>query len=482
MTFGLTADGFVRKRLADTKADYVAAFTSVFGPVDTSDDSVFGLIIGIFAERHAALWELAEGIYLALYPASAEGVQLDGVAALTGLTRIAADESTAVIAATGTQGTVIPLGKQVSVAGTGEVFNTDVAQTIDKADAVRVDISVDTAVVADTYRVTIDSVDHDFVAPGGATIISIAAGLVAAISGGSSGMTPTDNLDGTFYITSTDGETGHDVDVSVIGTGTMSITNRASPIPVTAVNAGAVLVLAETLTTIVTPVAGWDSVTNIKAGIEGRDIETDAELRIRIEGARLGAGTVEAIKSRIQDEVDGVTRAIVIENRTDDVVDGQPAHSIHVIVQGGADQDIADKIWEVKPAGIATYGSETETVEDSEGNSQTIYFSRPTSKYGWVKVVYTLTPEETFPAGGIAAIKQSLLDFGNTFEIGQDMYLQRWYGPVFDATTGIASAVITHDTTPTAGGPPTYVGTDEPIAVDELAVFDLARMDVSEAP
>jgi uncharacterized phage protein gp47/JayE len=409
-------------------------------------------------------------------------VQLDNVAQLTGLTRIDEDESTAVIAATGTQGTVIAAGKQVSVAETAEAFTTDEAQTIDKADAVRVDMSIDSAVDADTYTVTIDSVDHDFVAPGGSTPTIIATGLVGVINGGSSGMDATDNLDGTFYVTSDDGETGHDVDVSVTGTGTMSITSRASPIPVTAVNAGEVLVLAETITTIDTPVAGWDSVTNIAAGIQGRDIETDAELRLRIQGARLGAGTVEAIKSRIQDEVEGVTRAIVIENRTDDPVDGQPAHSIHVIVQGGADQDIADKIWEVKPAGIATFGSETETVEDSEGNNQTIYFSRPTEKFGWVKVRYTLTPEETFPSGGIAAIKQSLLDFGETFEIGQDMYLQRWYGPVFDATTGIANAVITHDTTPTAGGPPTYVAVDEPIAVDELAVFDLARMDVAEAP
>jgi uncharacterized phage protein gp47/JayE len=478
---GLTADGFVRKTLDEIKAEMAAQITSVFGAVDTSDDSAFGLLIGILAERESTLWELAEAVYLALYPASAEGVQLDNVAQLTGLTRIDEDESTAVVAATGTQGTIIAAGKQVSVAETGEAFTTDEAQTIDKADAVNVDISVDTAVVADTYRVTIDTVDHDFVAPGGATIISIAAGLVGVINGGSSGMDATDNLDGTFYVTSEDGETGHDVDVSVVGTGTMSITNRASPIPVTAVNAGEVLVLEETITTIDTPVSGWDSVTNLAAGIQGRDIETDAELRLRIEGARLGAGTVEAIKSRIQDEVDGVTRAIVIENRTDDVVDGQPAHSIHVIVQGGADQDIADKIWEVKPAGIATYGSETETVEDSEGNSQTIYFSRPTLKYGWVRVRYTKTPEETFPAGGETAIKEALVAFGDTFEIGQDMYLQRWFGPMYDATSGIASAVITHDTTATDTGPPTYVATDEPIAVDELAVFDLARMDVDEA-
>jgi uncharacterized phage protein gp47/JayE len=482
MAFGLTADGFVRKRLEDIITDIEESIFSTFGPVDTGPDSAFGQLIGIVAERESTLWELAEGIYLGLYPASAEGVQLDNVAQLTGLTRIDAAKSTAIVAATGDQGTVIAAGKQVSVTETGDIFETDVSQTIDKADAVRVDISVDSAVDGDTYRVTIDTVNHDYVAPGSSTPIIIAAGLVAAIDAGSSGMDAVDNLDGTFYVVSDDGETAHDVDVSVVGTGTMSITSRASPIPVTALNAGAVLVLAETLTTIVTPVAGWDSVTNLAEGIQGRDIETDAELRLRIEAARLGAGTVEAIKSRIQDEVDGVTRAIVIENRTDDVVDGQPAHSIHVIVQGGADQDIADKIWEVKPAGIETYGSETETVVDSEGNNQTIYFSRPTLKYGWVKVRYVKTSEETFPAGGEDAIKQALVDFGDTFEIGQDMYLQRWYGPMFEATPGIASATITHDATPTSGGPPTYVSTDEPIAVDELAVFDLARMDVDEAP
>ena len=73
-----------------------------------------------------------------------------------------------------------------------------------------------------------------------------------------------------------------------------------------------------TLTEILTPISGWISINNLKAGVTGRFIETDAELRIRRNNSLrlLGAGTVESIRARLLQQVPGVISALVFENRT----------------------------------------------------------------------------------------------------------------------------------------------------------------------
>ncbi len=479
MSWGLDATGFTRMRLPDLEAEIKADIEAVFGPVNWNDDGNLRQLVGIFAERMATLWELAEGVYLGLYPASAEGAQLDDVATLAGLTRIAAEKSTAVIAATGTQGTVVPAATQVEASSTDDVFETDGPVTIDIADAIRADITVTTP-AADTFTVTIDGVAHNYVAGGGETAIQIAAGLVAAIAA-STVMTATDNLDGSFYLTSDDNETGYPVLVSTLGGGVLTITSRASPIPVTALVAGRVLVSAAIIDDIVTPVAGLSAVTNPGAGIQGRDLETDAELRLRIHTAKLGAATVEAIRTRIFDEVDGVSAVVVVENATDAYVGLQPPHSIQCVVQGGTDALLAAKIWEVKPAGIATYGADSEVIVDGAGNNQTVYFTRPTPQYAWVRIRYTRYTEETINADADNAIETAILAAGNAYEIGEDLLWQRFLPLVFATTPGIASATVELDLTAAAIGPPVYVmDTDVPVAATELAIFDAARIDVAE--
>ncbi len=481
---GLTDSGFEIRRTDEIRDSMLDSVEASYGPIDRTDAGVIAQFIGIVAERLGLLWEEAEAIYLSYYPSSAEAVSLDNVAELVGLERIAAAKATAVIAAEGTASTVIPLGTQFKSSTTGDVFESDAAVTILQADSVRNQIKV-TGVANNTlYRVTIDATNYDYTSDGTATAQEIVTGLIAALASGSAPMTGVD--DGTtdsFTMTANDGKTGYNVAVSTGGGGaTLSVEEIWTPVAVTAQNAGDLLVNAGQIDTIVTPVAGLDQVEQIADGVAGRDTETDAELRIRLKAARLGFSTVEAIRSRVLDEVDGVSTVIVIENSTDGVVDGQPAHSIYVIVQGGDDQEIAEKIWEVKPAGIATYGSTSKTVVDGSGTSQTVYFSRPTLQYAWVKITYTKYDEETFPTDGEAAIETSILAYGDTFQIGQDLLWQRFLTPVFE-TDGVKSAQVELDVTPTAGGPPSYVvDTDVAIAKDELAVFDATRVTVVEAP
>jgi len=123
MAFGLTPNGFNRKRLADIKSELETAYKAIFGDnIDLSPQSVFGQIIGIHSEREADLWEQSELVYNAFYPSTAQGSQLSNLVTLNGIVRQNATKSTVNIICSGTDGTVITRGSIVSTSDTKEQF------------------------------------------------------------------------------------------------------------------------------------------------------------------------------------------------------------------------------------------------------------------------------------------------------------------------------------------------------------------------
>jgi uncharacterized phage protein gp47/JayE len=479
MAYGLTATGFSRKRLQDVQDGVVVALEAALGPINQNPDSAIMQIVGPFAQEIAELWEVSETNYTGLSPQSAVGAQLDGAAELAGITREAAAKSTVVVGLTGTLATVVAAAKQFKSSTTDDVVEVDTSTTIQASNLVRFKLDCQTPVNLQLYRVTIGGVNCDYTSDASATAAEISAGIKAAIDTAAPGMTGTDHGDGTVTVLSDDGETGYSCSVSG---GNLIFTEYTTPADCTALNTGVVLVNEGQIDTIVTPVAGLVSVYNYADGDQGRAVETDAELRIRIRRVRRGAATADAIRSRIIDEVDGVSTCLVVENTTDVAVGGQDPHSIHVIVQGGADQDIVDKIWDLKGAGIATYGGSSGTAVDGAGNSHTVYYDRPTSRYGHVRIRYTAYDEETLPVDADDAIQEAILTYGNTFVIGQDMLWQRFLTPVLTTVDGIKSAVVELDHTTNPGDGPTYVvDTDHVVDDDEVVLFDLTRIDVAEA-
>jgi len=129
--FGLTIDGFNRKRLADIKAEKEAAFKLVFGDnINLNPQSNFGQIIGIESESEALIWELAEFVYNAFYPSTAQGVQLSNLVTLNGIERREATNSKVTLTLTGVDGTIIPSGSLVAIPNNTEQFATDLDATI----------------------------------------------------------------------------------------------------------------------------------------------------------------------------------------------------------------------------------------------------------------------------------------------------------------------------------------------------------------
>lgn len=742
MTYGLTPQGFNKKRLADITAEEENALIAEFGDINVQPQSVFGQFIGVMAKAFADIWEEMEDVYYSQYPNTAEGVALDFVVALNGITRLPAERTFVIGVATGFESTLITAGSLARQPSTGETFyaqsdtiitstnavlntvsvdalapqiynasingnsyfyslpkiefddlfvtsnsivasvngvelaavpfntdsqttiddlvaalgaltevdsatariglvvnfdadfvasnsivatlngtplsavpfNTDQATTIgDLASAIQADASVTSATVTDTREITIVPVDEgtflvdsiittggasqpvtidqridivpasgyqvtvDFVeTTGGATqpnaaisvlqpsaINDIVAGIVAVMNNGSDPVTATDNLDGTFQISANDSEVAYSLAISL----NMTVQSVSSPVIFLASEFGVIPAPIGSLTEILTPIGGWESITNLKAGVTGREIETDAELRLRRQNSIniLGSATVEAIRARLLQEVSGVTQAFVFENRTmteEDIliilsadletgdqvvftVNGTPqtpisysaSHlntmnllanqleslasidnvtvggtgnrtltiemtqgyeitidtqitgttppnvntqggrfpkSFEAVVQGGTDEDVANKIWETKPAGIQTFGNTSFSITDSQGDPQVMNFSRPTPIYIWIDVDLTLYDEETFPSNGVALVEQAFVDYGNTLGIGEDVLFQRVLCQIFNVT-GIASGSLQIASTLNEGDSPSFGTSDIDIGESEIAVFSLTR-------
>lgn len=477
MTFGITPQGFNRKRLEDIRLELVEQYKAVHGAIDTSAESVFGQQIGIEAKALADNWEVLESVYNSLYPSTADGISLDNVADFTGVRRLAATQTIGIIQCFGDLGTPISIGRVISIEQTEDRFTVTVNVVIAPAIATtNVLIDVDTVIDSTDYTVSINGTPATFNSGIGATDISIAAGLVTQIDASPEAVDGIDNLDGTFNVVADDAITPFAVTLTT----ELAFLKASVNAPVIAEEFGEIQGLAGTATIIETPVAGWDSVINEADFIIGRNAETDTELRLRrLSSLQVtGAGTVEAIRSRLL-QVTGVTAAFVEENVTI-IVDGEgrPPKSFEAVVAGGDDQDIADLIWLVKPAGIESFGTETISVVDSQGISHDILFSRATEIYLHVRVTLTLTPEETYPVDGDDQVALNVLEYGQTLEIGDDVYVQRFYAPVYEVP-GIATALIEIATSATPGGAPgAFQTTNLAISNTEVAVSDSGRITV----
>jgi len=474
--FFVTSTGFVKKTFEELKTYWQTSFQSIFGDdIDLDETGPFGQLAALFAKRDADIWDGAEEIYNSRNPNAAEGLSLDNVAAETGVIRQAATSTQVTdVQLFGTEGTVVAAGK-LARQSTGDYttinYTLKIGVTITKTAARKVLLTMDEPGGAgETFTITIDGTPYSYVTIGGDTGTIVAGEIKTLIEAGAFAGTVTQSAGQLTieYIT---------VDFSISWTANITLDALASGGDFEADTAGAYPLPGNTLDTIVTPVSGWDSVNNPSAGVTGRNTETDSDFRIRRANTlTTGNATDDAIVNAISNRVSGITQVGITSNRTDATVDGIPAHSFEVVVTGGADADIAQQIWDTQPSGIQSHGSTTVIVVDSEGNNQTIKFSRPTPIYIHVKVKRDLFSEETYPATGDTAIKDAIVEWALLNQpIGKDVIRQRLSIPVYEVP-GIEDIEISIDGTPLPGDTPTYALANVAIAGREYADFATSRI------
>lgn len=158
---------------------------------------------------------------------------------------------------------------------------------------------------------------------------------------------------------------------------------------------GAVNVNNNSITTIVSVLSGWDTVTNNTSGITGYDKESDNQFRQRITQNWFNVrarGALGAIWDNLA-ALDNVLSVYVAENPTNEdlTISNQTLvpHSVYIAVAGGSDDDIAETIYNQKTIGANTNGSSTVTYTDeSTGLTMTYKIERVIASALYVQVTY----------------------------------------------------------------------------------------------
>ncbi len=482
MAFGLSSAGFSRKRLADIQTEIESALRQKMGNyINLLPSTVFANLIGVFADREATVWEMAEDVYNSQYPDTAEGVSLDNVAAISGLVRQPATYSRVLgVCLFGTTGTVVPAGTQLSVNGNPLAkFTTDVEKTLIAGTDEVQSLTFGTLPGSGTFKLKyIDEETSALAYNVSASALQNAMNALTKLSG----VTVTGSVGAGFSITfsGNDGKQPHPL-LTVTSNTTGSVATvvattegvSQAQVDVTATDLGPVQALYGTLTVIDTPVSGLDSCRNITDAVVGRNQETDLEFRARrAETLQVaGAATPDAIRSRLLN-ITGVTDALVFENTSQVTLDGRPPKSYEVVVAGGDEQDILDSVWASKPAGIETVGTVVGSVTDSQGVVQTVKFSRPTDVP--IYITMSLVTDTTFPATGLTLVQTALINFINNLGIGTDVVV---FPQLIVAMGGIPGIL---DITVAIGKLPSPTLNDNiTIAANEIPVTDVTKVLVS---
>jgi len=237
---------------------------------------------------------------------------------------------------------------------------------------------------------------------------------------------------------------------------------------------GDIRAAAGSINKILDSVVGLDNVNNANDAIAGREQETDAELRNRLyKSVRgTGKGTYDTLTDSLIELTD-VTYARIIDNPTDAADSyGTPAHGFMAVTEGGDDQEIADMIWQNKPAGIATGGTTAVVVKDSAGYDHTMNFEKATLIDIYIEVDITVL------AGTVNTdeMKANITTYSNeNFNVGDDIIVSELYTPINQTPDiTVVEIRIQRDVPPAAGDT-----TDIAISPIERGVVTESRITVN---
>lgn len=444
MAFGVTTEGFVRKRLADIKPEIEEELRASFGTnINLLPESVFGQLVGIIAERESLLWELAEDVYNSQYPSTSEGQPLRAVGSITGTTPLTPTPSSIIGQLLfGTVGTVIGQNSEISVEGAPTiVFRTQAEVTLVAGNNEVQDITFSLTPDAGSFILSFRGQSTSAIAFN-ATASTIQAALEGLSSVGTGNVSVTGSITNptgltiTFLNAGPDGLGLRDVDAITFSSNTLvqgatavaiTVTETTKGVPQGSVNllateTGPQAAAAGSAKNIDTPIAGWDSTVNPLDATLGVGDETDAEFRIRRdeEVAKSGSATPEAIIADLK-AVTGVTNVVVFFNNSNVTdTEGRPSHSVDIVVENGDEDAIAAAIFATVGGGIGFVGDISKTVIDSQGFSNTVRFSRPDGVDIYVELDLTVDGD-LYPANGDDQVKAAVVAYGEALGIGTDI-------------------------------------------------------------
>ena len=439
--YGLTPKGPNIKRL-DVIIDQLHERLSEKFGVNTrqNPESVLNVLITIFADALAEVWEFGEDNYYAKYPTSAEGVDLDNAVQYGGVVRETAQKSYYPIHCKGKDGTVMTPGTIIA-SDTNPAVQLELIESkeITRSAFNKVEIKVAAVENNSTYQVTINETVYTFTS-GDDTALSILNGIKNALSN--------EDFQQKFTVTLEDDELLIIEAVDLSSSNELSLTENLTTETVTTianfgtVETGDIFLPVGIIKNIVKADAGLLEVCNFSSSyVAGRKQETDTEIRKSYTDKIFHRSNcmTESIESAILTNVQGVTSVSAYENYTNDFDDwDRPPHSVEVVVEGGDDMQIAKEILKTKAGGISTYGTEYVDVPGVHGETQIIWFNRPKPVYTWYRLEVTQDKEEMLPTNWIDILKNAILKEMGSLKVGGDVVPQRFVSSLYKVCSGIS--------------------------------------------
>lgn len=440
--YGLTPKGPNIKRL-DVIIDQLHDRLSEKFGVNTrqNPESVLNVLITIFSDALAEVWEFGEDNYYAKYPTSAEGVDLDNAVQYGGVVRETAQKSFYPVHCKGKDGTVMTIGTLIA-SDTNPAVQLELLESkeITRSAFNKVEIKVAAVENNSVYQVIINETVYTFTAVDD-TALSILNGIKSALSN--------EDFQQKFTVTLKEDDEILVIEaVDLSSSNELHMTENLTTETVTTianfgtVETGDIFLPVGVIKNVVKADAGLLEVCNFSSSyVAGRKQETDTEIRKSYTDKIFHRSNcmTESLESAILANVQGVSSVSAYENYTNFTDEwNRPPHSVEIVVEGGDDMLIAKEILKTKAGGISTYGDVKVKVPGVHGESQTICFNRPQPVYTWYKLTVTQDEEKMLPKNSIEILKSAILKEMNSLKVGGDVVPQHFVSSLYNVCSGIS--------------------------------------------
>lgn len=472
--------------------------TSLQGDVSSelvvTEDTVLGQMAQIIANEAAILEEVLQQLNSSMSRASAEGVALDRLLYNLGIQRQEAEKSSGFVNFYTNENTTVRLGTRLRNPATGDLFEVTNPVTASKETAIVVDCEVEEPDgTARYYGVTVNGVSYNYTNAPSDGVTEVVTALANEIINDA-------NEDYTASVFNYNGvdtlriesKTNNALEVypeTFLGFTGISTERFTIRVPAEAREFGPIVAPEYSVRELVSGVGGVISLSNPLAFGTGRSRETDEELRRRASQSLsiAGSATYSALFTALRN-AEGVSNLVLVENNTAATVGDLPPHSFEAIVDvpdsDYYNQVIANVIWNEKPIGISSYGTVNSNqgidITDENGQTRTIFFSRPETQYIAIKVEYTVYDEEPLTENLTNVIKQAVFDYAqDNFTSGVDVIPRRFIGSVYSATSGLDSVTVYAQLLDDVNDTPVeldWVNTKLDITDRQTAVLDLSQI------
>ena len=491
MSYGITPHGLSTKSFDVLKNELLETWSRSFGEIDDAPDGVFGQLADSLSSTHAEVWQIFQDYYNNMNPNYATGSQLARLLALQGMSPLGATRATvdALCTVSSNPHTLTVGNATIANATTGVAFDLAEDLVIATNTCNRFEFTVsDQLVDKDVVGFTINTqfavgyvapveVTLDITNPQLSTKELVAQTLVTQLwdRAGELDLSEAKLLDDKLTVQATTFSPFRTI--GVVNTLNGTIGNIARTGHFVAQTEGLNVTPPNTITNIRNGADGiWIAVDNIISGTSGSNAENDDDLRRRLKTYKQygSTGSRTAIEAKLWQDVRNISNVRISSNNTSDIdYYGRPPHSMHAIVEGGSNLEIATIIANNLPAGITTHGSVSVDVPVSwQDNPMKVSFDRVRVLYGHILIeVNELNSEEVLQSNAEQLIRESVFqELIKLTALGADIIAQKYVGAVYRATGGLEEVSVKVAVT----GTPDIIPTDTPSSGDNAWEYNVA--------